>query len=75
MTNAYARGEFSRIPFSYDDRNGVVTIGAREGQYKGMPVQREFRVRVLRPGTAAATDLDAYDKSVSYDGRALTIKL
>jgi alpha-D-xyloside xylohydrolase len=75
VTNAYARGEYSRIPFTYDDRNGVVTIGARVGQYKGMPVKREIRVRLLRPGAAAASNLDAYDKSVSYDGRPVSIKL
>jgi alpha-D-xyloside xylohydrolase len=74
VTNAYARGEYSRIPVHYDDKAGVVTIGARAGQYKGMPAKREFRVRVLRKGAAAA-DLDAFDKSVSYDGRPVTIEL
>ena len=75
VTTAYARGEYSRIPFSYDDRKGVLTIGARVGQYKGLPAKREIRVRVLRPGTAAASNLDAYDQSVSYDGGPVTIKL
>ena len=75
VSNAYARGEYSRIPVSYDDKAGTVTIGQRVGQYKGMPTRREFRVRVLRPGVAAGADLDAFDKSVPYDGRAVTIKL
>jgi alpha-D-xyloside xylohydrolase len=75
VTNAYARGEYSRIPLSYDDRTGTLTIGARAGQYKGMPVKREFRVRVLRPGSAAAADLDAFDKAVSYEGKPVSVKL
>jgi alpha-D-xyloside xylohydrolase len=77
VTNAYARGEYSRIPVSYDDRTGVLTIGERVGQYKGMPARREFRVRVLRAGAGAApaADLDAFDKSVSYDGKPVAIKL
>lgn len=75
VTNAYARGEYSRIPIRYDDKLRTVTIGARLGQYKGMSAKREFRVRVLRPGVAAAADLDAFDKAVSYDGRPVGIKL
>jgi alpha-D-xyloside xylohydrolase len=75
VSNAYTRGEFSRIPVSYDDRLGVVTIGARAGQYKGMPLRRQFKVRVLRPGASAVADLDAADKTVSYDGQAVAIKL
>jgi alpha-D-xyloside xylohydrolase len=75
VTNAYARGEYSRIPVSYDDKTGVVTIGERVGKYEGMPARREFRVRVLRAGVAPAADLDAFDKSVSYDGKPVAIKL
>ncbi len=75
VTNAYARGEYSRIPVRYDERSGMVTIGERVGRYKGMPEQREFRIRVLRPGAAAAADLDAYDKSVRYEGTPITVKL
>jgi alpha-D-xyloside xylohydrolase len=75
VTNAYTRGEYSRIPVSYDDKTGVVTIGARVGQYKGMPATRQFKVRVLRSGASAAADLDASDKAVSYDGQPVIIKL
>jgi alpha-D-xyloside xylohydrolase len=75
VTNAYQRGKFTRIPISYDDRKGVLTIGARDGAYDGMQARRVFKVRVLRPGVAAAADMDGADKTVAYDGRAVTIKL
>jgi len=75
VTNAYARGEYSRIPVRYDDSSGTVTIGERVGQYKGMVDKREFRIRVLRAGAAPAADLDAYDKSVRYDGKPVSVKL
>jgi alpha-D-xyloside xylohydrolase len=32
-------------------------------------------VRVLRPGSAAAADLDAFDKAVSYEGKPVSVKL
>lgn len=75
VSNAYTRGEASRIPISYDDKAGLVTIGQRSGQYKGMPLKREFKVRVIRPGVSTAADMDASDKSVAYDGKPVTIKL
>jgi len=75
VTNAYQRGEASRIPISYDDRTGVVQIGARAGQYKGMQARREFRVRVIKPGVSTAADMDASDKAVVYEGKPVTVKL
>jgi alpha-D-xyloside xylohydrolase len=75
VSNAYERGEYSRIPVSYDDKAGTVTIGARCGSWKNMPQTRQFKVRVLRAGVAASAAMDAADRTVTYDGRALTIKL
>jgi alpha-D-xyloside xylohydrolase len=75
VTNAYERGEFSRIPFTYDDKTGTVAIGARSGQYKGMPQTRQIKVRVLRAGVATSADMDAADKTVTYDGKPVTVKL
>jgi alpha-D-xyloside xylohydrolase len=75
VTNAYARGEYSRIPFRYDDKTGTVTIGARTGQYKGMPQTRQIKVRLLKPGVATRADMDSSDKTVTYDGKPVTVKL
>ena len=52
-----------------------MTIGERSGQYKGMPLKREFKVRVIRPGVSTSADMDAADKAVAYDGKPVTIKL
>ncbi|WP_296952930.1 TIM-barrel domain-containing protein [uncultured Massilia sp.] len=75
VSNGYQRGEATRIPFSWDDRTGTVTIGARAGSYPGMVARRRFKVRVLRPGVVPAADLDAADRTVDYDGKPVTIKL
>ena len=75
VSNGYERGEFTRIPLSYDDKAGTVTIGARTGQYKGMVAKRQIKVRLLRAGVAPGADLDAADKSVEYEGKPVTIKL
>jgi alpha-D-xyloside xylohydrolase len=74
VSNAYLRGEFSRIPMSYNDKTGVVTIGERVGQYKGMVAKREFKLRFIKAGMSSSENFDTADKVVSYDGKTLTVK-
>lgn len=74
LTNAYTRGEFSRIPLSYNDKTGVVTIGARKGSYQGMVDKREFRIRFIKPGMSTSGGFDAADKVVRYEGQAVTVR-
>jgi alpha-D-xyloside xylohydrolase len=74
VSNAYLRGEASRIPLSYNDRTGVVTIGERAGQYKGMVAKRQFKVRFIKPGVSSTDNFDVVDKTVSYEGKTVTVK-
>ncbi|MEV4780265.1 TIM-barrel domain-containing protein [Burkholderia sp. LMU1-1-1.1] len=74
VSNAYLRNEFSRIPLSYNDKTGTVTIGERVGQYKGMVAKREFKVRFIKAGVSSSDNFDAADKTVSYEGKAVTVK-
>ena len=75
VSNAYERGDYTRIPLRYDERTRTVYIGARSGKYAGMPATRQIRVRLLRAGVATSPNMDAADKTVTYDGRALAVKL
>jgi alpha-D-xyloside xylohydrolase len=74
VSNAYLRGEASRIPLSYNDKTGVVTIGDRAGQYKGMVAKRQFKVRFIKPGVSSTDNFDVADKTVSYEGKTVTVK-
>ncbi|MYN25906.1 glycoside hydrolase family 31 protein [Duganella levis] len=74
VSNAYLRGEASRIPLSYNDKTGVVTIGERAGQYKGMVAKRQFKVRFIKPGVSSTDNFDVADKTVSYEGKTVTVK-
>ena len=62
-----------RIPLSYDDKTGALTIGARTGQYKGMVANRTLRVKFVKPGTSTMDGLDTFDKEVAYTGQAVTV--
>ncbi|MET3121287.1 alpha-D-xyloside xylohydrolase [Oxalobacteraceae bacterium GrIS 2.11] len=74
VSNGYTRGEFTRIPLSYNDRTGVVTIGARSGQYQGMVASRQFKVRFIKPGMSSAASLDQAARVVDYNGLAVTVR-
>lgn len=74
-TYGYERGEFSRIPLRWDQRSGVLTIGAREGSYPGMPATRTFRVRFINGATRSALDWDAANAQVvEYTGAAVQVR-
>ncbi|MYM39587.1 glycoside hydrolase family 31 protein [Duganella qianjiadongensis] len=74
VSNAYLRGEASRIPFSYNNKTGVFTIGARSGSYQGMIAQRQFRVRFIKPGDSSSENFALADRTVDYDGHAIKVQ-
>ncbi len=74
VSNGYQRGAFTRIPLSYDDKTGALTIGARTGSYKAMVANRTFRVKFVKPGVSTMNGLDSFDKEVAYTGAAITVK-
>jgi alpha-D-xyloside xylohydrolase len=70
----YRRGAFSRIPITYNDATGILTIGARAGAgWVGMPASRAIHVRWVKPGKISE-DLDAYDSAVTYAGKAVVLR-
>jgi alpha-D-xyloside xylohydrolase len=74
VSYGYERGEFARIPMHYDKTKGTLTLGARAGSYPGMPASRTFKVRWIKDGARAPTELDApADKTVEYMGEELTV--
>jgi len=68
----YERGQYTEIPFSWDDASRTLTIGDRRGAYKGMLSQRTFRIAVAPKGDAVPA---AFDATVDYSGKQVTVKL
>jgi alpha-D-xyloside xylohydrolase len=69
----YTRGEHSRIAIAWNDKAGVLTLGARQGRWKGMPERRTFHVRWVEPNRPAVLDAKA-DATLAYSGAAATVK-
>ncbi len=73
-TNAYLHGAWSRIPVSYDEGSGTLTIGDRVGSFPGMVVNRIFNIRWISGPTADAVKFEAKpDQSVRYSGKTVEI--
>ena len=62
--NQYEKGEYSEIPFEWDEAKHMLTIGKRKGSYPGMSDKRVFIVK-LQGGEK---------KTVLYKGKTKRIK-
>lgn len=70
----YKSGAFSRIPLTYDDKAGTLTIGAREGKgWSGMPTARSLRVKWVSAGKPV-TDDNGFDTEVRYQGGLVVVQ-
>ena len=71
----YEKGEFARIPFTWNEASGELTIGRRTGTYPGMPEKRVFLVRWIGPGVAPARAFDGKpDQRVEYSGEEIVVR-
>jgi alpha-D-xyloside xylohydrolase len=71
----YERGEFARIPISYDDATGTLRIGARTGNFPALIAKRTLEVRWVEAGEADAGNLDApADARLQYLGQELELR-
>jgi alpha-D-xyloside xylohydrolase len=72
----YEKGFYSEIPFSYNEKDGTLTIGERKGAFPGMLKERTFEIVKITPVKPCGFDLTAKpDQIVKYDGNELLIKL
>jgi alpha-D-xyloside xylohydrolase len=71
----YEKGAHAVIPIHWDDATRTLTIGAREGSYKGMPAGHTFNVVVVTAGHGVGGDPTAApDKVIQYAGASLEAK-
>jgi alpha-D-xyloside xylohydrolase len=71
----YEKGFHSSIPFTYNEANGVLTIGERKGAFNGMLKNRKFVIVPVSKENHKAFVYDAQGQEVNYDGHSQTITL
>lgn len=72
----YEEGKYSTIPFTYDEKEKSVTIGARKGAFNGMPARRTFNVIRVSPNRPVPMDVSSTpDRTIVYEGKSVTVKM
>jgi alpha-D-xyloside xylohydrolase len=72
----YEKGEWSRIPVSYDDATGTVTIGDRIGSFTGMANERNISVRFISGANKDAANFDkGVQETITYAGKTVAVKM
>jgi len=72
----YEKGKFSIIPLSYNEKERVLTIGKRQGEFPGMPATRTFEIVWIGAGKPSDLTFQSKpDASVTYDGSPQSIAM
>lgn len=70
----YENGQFSEIPFTYNDNTATLTIGKRTGSYPNMLETRIVKVVRVDIGYGTGINLPlSYDTIVTYTGNEMVI--
>ena len=72
----YEKGKYATIDITYDDATRTISFGARKGQFAGMLKNRQFNIVLISKEHPQPLNLDnPSGKLVSYNGKAITVKL
>ena len=75
LTYDYENGAYSTIPIHWDDAGQALTVGARRGRFPGMLGTRTFNIVWVGSGHGVGVNPSGtVDKTISYDGTAVTIQ-
>lgn len=71
----YEKGIYSTINFKWDDKNKILTIDKRKGEFPGMLKERIFNIVLVSKEKGTGIDICSnLDKTIKYNGNKLTIK-
>jgi len=72
----YEQGAHSTITFNWNQAERTLTVGQREGRFKGMHKKRRFDIIVVEPSNNPAdADATTVTRRITYRGKQKTVKL
>ena len=75
-TYNYEKGQYATIEFEWNDKAKTLTVGDRKGNFKGMLNERKFNVVLVKPGVGTGVEISTkFDKSVTYSGKKILVKI
>jgi alpha-D-xyloside xylohydrolase len=69
----YEKGKFAIIPFSWNDKAKIVTIGERRGEFLGMVKERTFNIVLVNPSSGIGLEPSKTFKTIHYSGNSIKI--
>ncbi len=74
ITYNYTKGEYSIIPFKWDDKNKTLIIGKRQGSYPGMLDERTFQIVIVGKNHGTGLEPETKpDKVINYSGNGIKV--
>ncbi len=72
----YEKGLFSTIPLTYSEKNHMLTIGTRQGEFPGMLRKRSFDIVWISGSRPSGLDFaSAPDATIAYDGTPQSVEM
>lgn len=72
----YEKGAYSTITFNWNDSKKRLTIGDRNGTFTGMITDRKFNIVLVGKNNGTGMgEAVKFDKTVSYNGKKVEVKL
>jgi alpha-D-xyloside xylohydrolase len=71
----YENGQYTIIPFSWDDTGRTLTIGQREGEYGGMLKKRTFNIVLVNQSAGVGIEPSGTFKVIQYSGKSLRVRV
>lgn len=71
----YEKGAYAMIPFDYNEKDGVLTIGDRQGEFNGMLKERTFNIITVSKDKPQPFDLNVKGQRIQYNGSKQIVKL
>lgn len=72
----YEKGDYSTIDFKWNDSTSTLSIGKRNGSFKGMLKTRKFNIILASPKAGFGMEENSpYLQTVNYNGKKISVKL
>ena len=71
----YEKGNYTVIPFAWNDKSQTLTISKRQGHYPGSIDNRVFQIVLVSESNGAGIESSNIKKQISYIGNKVIIRL
>lgn len=71
----YEKGQYANIPLVWDNASSTLTIEKRQGEYAGMPVERNFIVVKVSKENPVGYSRNVSGQTIRYNGEKVEVKI